>query len=256
MDCEQNVNSFYLSNYAGLASNVITKCIQKGVANSNGKNDEENSKKEAVVNPIADRRDPLSNAAFRSHLLERFGRTLKMVNLFSPSLEASVVKPQRLLTDHNEYYMALDMLTRTYYISYKRLMMIDIDFYKDENLTLESLREAIAKFAPNEHFLVYKSRNGLHAFMISRYANFHNDGDLQLMLDLGCDFYYTVYTSIRGWCVRLNRKKGEKEGQRLYSFLCEIGNGPILTDLRALVYEHLMESAQLSFGEVCMMRGD
>jgi hypothetical protein len=170
-----------------------------------------------------------------------------------PHVKKLMAKPQRLLHDHSDYYVAVDLNTNTYYVCYRMLMMIDIDFYKEqEKITVDDPnnktksdkreKELIGKIedyalAKDLRFRIFRSRNGIHAFLISREADYQYALDLKLMLDLDCDFYYTVYSHLRGWSVRLNRKI--KEQQISYKYLCDVGDVDSLDKLERLVDLHI-----------------
>lgn len=177
----------------------------------------------------------------------------------APSLIRSMVKPQRLIQNDPDYYIAADLRTNTYYICYRNLMMIDIDFYKvsvhsseqdkvqvdspDYQSTINKRLEFLLDLAEDYallkglRFRVYRSRNGIHLFLISRSADRKNLADLQVMLDLDCDFYYTVYSYLRGWSVRLNRKL--KEETMSYQYLRDLGDEKPIEHLEKLVDLHL-----------------
>lgn len=185
----------------------------------------------------------LDDASFRKYLIQQEGKTLEMIKILTPTLTYGIVKPQRLIFDEHDYYVANDMMTNTYYICYRTLMMIDIDFYKGEDDKILDIFKTYCQQDKSLLFRIFKTRNGLHAFLISRSADYRQDGDLQMMLDLGCDFNYTIYSHIRGWCVRLNPKTIEKEmcidNYQLYTFLCDIGDGHIDQKMDNLVDFHL-----------------
>lgn len=145
------------------------------------------------------------------------------VKMLSYVIRHSLFKPQRLLEDHNEYYIAVDLLTNTYYICYRRLMMIDIDRYKQdiEKDTLDDIIQKLSKY-PKLFFRIYQSRNGYHIFVLNKHMDYKSDESIQLMHNLGCDFYYIVYSYLRGWSVRLNKKKGEEEKDDLYKWIGDV----------------------------------
>ena len=132
-------------------------------------------------------------------------------------------------------------------------MMIDIDFYKDSEkiiITDENYKEKISKkqaeiidkiedyaLLNDLRFRIYRTRNGIHAFLINRYANYTNYHDLKIMLDLGCDFFYIAYSRIRGWSVRLNRK--EKEEKIKYNLICDVGDVEPIENLVKLTDFHI-----------------
>ena len=108
-------------------------------------------------------------------------------------------------------------------------MMIDIDFYKEEmeesdkvKAILNRVEEYVHKSKVKLNFMIYTTRNGIHLFLVNRKSDYKNLDDIKIMLDLNCDYYYSVYCYIRGWSVRLNKKKNDNEV--LYTYLCDVGN--------------------------------
>ena len=179
------------------------------------------------------------DAQERMALLTTEGQTIETVKQLTPSLTSLLGKPQRLLQDDPDYYIAIDLMTSTYYVCYRTLLMVDIDFYKGQADQQETVIAEIRAYAI-EHgisFDLYRSRNGIHAFLISRPADYKADRDIQLMLDLKADFFYVVYSNIRGWSVRLNRKT--TEAVMKYAFLGRVGVGQPDAYLLKLVTLHL-----------------
>ncbi len=165
----------------------------------------------------------LSDNNFRNFLLEK-EKNVELVQLLADVLISKVIKPQRLILDAEDYYIAIDMLTNTYYICYQHLLMIDIDFYKYKIEEKEVLNK-IELYANEKGlcFQIYKSQNGMHAFLVNKYCNYQDKEVIQIMLDLGCDFYYIVYSYLRGWSVRLNQKKKDTSTQ-LYQYIKKVGS--------------------------------
>lgn len=152
------------------------------------------------------------------------------VKILSRIMSHSILKPQRLLVDNDDYYVAIDLFTNTYYICYRDLMMIDIDRYKHidkDNQDIDILDEIKNKLKKYTEFFfrIYASRNGYHIFLINKSMDYKSDQSIQLMSDLGCDFYYIVYSYLRGWSVRLNKKKGEESTDILYTWIGDVIKG-------------------------------
>lgn len=136
----------------------------------------------------------------------------------------AVKRDQDLITDMDDYYIARDVASNTVYMCFRDLMVIDIDT-DSKHASLELLGKS------NERFLVYETRRGLHAFCVSKKWGYTDCGSALFALDLGCDYFYAVYASIRGWCVRLNQKLDEfvtnaDDGTRMYTFLGAVGGQP------------------------------
>jgi hypothetical protein len=144
------------------------------------------------------------------------------VKLISYTMRRSLLKPQRLLIDENDYYVGVDLNTNTYYICYRNLMMLDIDRYKQDAGT-DTLNDIKSKVAarPELAFRIYESRNGYHLFVLNRGFDYTSDEAIRLMWELGCDYHYIVYSHLRGWSVRLNKKAGEEDREKLYTWIAD-----------------------------------
>lgn len=183
----------------------------------------------------------IRDSSFRKFLVQKKGQTLETLHLLRESLAVTIQKPQRCLYDELDWYLAIDTYTSTFYVCYRDLMMVDIDYGKGN--TYETSEEVLAMLrtyaeAHTEVLMdVYASGKGVHVFLLHRNYDYHRDSDLQVMLDMGCDFYYTIYTSLRGWSVRVNAKVGET--QPIYRSLGRIGTGTPIPQLESLVKLHL-----------------
>jgi len=168
----------------------------------------------------------------------------EFLRLLYISLTNFLMKPQRLMVDNSQYYVACDTYTKTYYICYKHLLMCDIDFYKDNfgnvinDAEICDYVDAYSK-QHNLTFRVYRSRNGFHVFLTSKRMDCKSEESYRIMSDLKCDFYYILYSKIRGWSVRLN-KKDQEVGDSLYKFEGKYGTEPEDIHLVALVDLHLL----------------
>jgi hypothetical protein len=211
----------------------------------------------------------LDDADFRKFLIEKAGPSPEVVSTLAPALQRRIIKPQHLLYDDPDYYVCVDQLTNTYYICFRTLLMVDLDFYKDPTLTpavdtpidikaqpvIDRLTQYCAAH-PEVKFSVYASQNGLHAFLVSRPMDYRSVEARELMIELKCDFFYIVYAYLRGWSVRLNRKKREMSSdQPIYRHLSDIGTGMTDEYLAKLVQLHL--NLTQVFGDVapCLMYG-
>lgn len=169
-------------------------------------------------------------------------KTLDSIELYKDTFKQMICKPQELIENNKDYYVALDKYTNTVYICYKELLMLDIDLWKND-INLSLLNES------PELFDVYKSRNGYHIFCISKKYDYNNIDTIQFMIDNNSDFFYNFYTYLRGFCVRLNRKQNEYHeliSKRLcpfiYKYIGRYGKGKLNTDLEKLVKYHFLLS--------------
>ena len=182
----------------------------------------------------------LESGEFRKFLINHYGKNINLIKLFKNSLIHTLDKHQRCLIDEDDYYVANDLKTNTYYICYKNLMMLDIDIKDNYNIK-QVIDDIQTKCLENKNlvFDIYQSINGLHIFALHQEYNYTDDSSLEFMLDNYCDFYYVVYASLRGWSVRLNRKKKEPDHLDLYKYYGRIGTGKVNPKLEKLSKIHI-----------------
>lgn len=165
-----------------------------------------------------------------------------------------VLKPQLPLITGDDYYCAIDMLTNTYYLCMEDVVMIDIDEYDGVTKDVASLlpsclcqvrqvmstwgdSDDAAEFRPRwqdktcacdvkARYRIYRSRSGYHCFLMNSRLNHASLVAMQLQCEARCDYLYSCFCYIRGFCVRLNRKPGEKECK--YSLVGDVVEGKII----------------------------
>ena len=153
-------------------------------------------------------------------------KTFNTIQKISPFLIDKIKKEQELLDTNDNYYIARDTVDNTIYICYKNLLMLDIDYEIDINYLPKDMS-----------FDIYKTKNGYHIFCISHEFNYKTQNTIDFMLNNHSDFYYTCFTYLRGWCVRLNKKFNENNP--IYKHICLIDNNNI--------NKNLLELSQLHF---------
>lgn len=173
--------------------------------------------------------------------------TFQTIEELTPTFEKLITKPQELIHDAEDYYIARDILTNTIYMCTKSLMMLDIDLFKLEG---KCRSERILQTLGDSDYLfkVYKTRNGYHAFCTSHHLDFKSKETIELMISLECDFFYAFYAYLRGYCVRLNRKWDEymyymnnrkrNDVPLIYEYVGTYGNGQSKANLESLVELH------------------
>lgn len=160
----------------------------------------------------------LKHNKFRTFVIEYQGKTFNTIVNIKNVMLMGMLRPQRLLIDNHQFYMACDMITNTYYLCFKYLMMIDIDFYKKDNpidkeKNIQEIKDIFienVKSNPSNCWRLYQTKGGVHAFLTSKKSNYNTKESCELMIKLGSDFNYVVYSYLRGWCLRINRKKLEE----------------------------------------------
>lgn len=142
--------------------------------------------------------------------IDSMPRSAETVVHIAPIMLQGVKREQELVETNKDYYVAKDISTNTYYMCYKNVLMIDIDIHKLQSELSEA--DVLKHFSGIERhcFKIYKSRNGYHVFCLSRTFEYRDKTTVDFMLTNFSDFYYTVYSYIRGWSVRLKKNLPKK----------------------------------------------
>lgn len=181
--------------------------------------------------------------AFNFNILPKTPDTVKKI---APFLLQSMKKEQILIKAKKDYYIAKDTIDNVIYICYKNLLIIDLD--NPEKSELEII-EHFKQFKDHS-FSIYSSRNGYHVFCVSHKFEYRNLDTVKFMIDNFCDFYYSVHSYIRGFCVRLNRKFTEEKGE-IYKFICTTNENLADSHLLELTNKHYKLSKKYSKDEIC-----
>lgn len=142
-----------------------------------------------------------------------------------------IKKPQRYLHFEDDLYIGVDMNTNMHYICYKDIVMFDIDDQKLEDISLKS----------NDSYLIYKSNNGFHIFLTNRRIDYDSDECINYMIDMKTDIKYIICTHLRGYSVRLNKKK---ETETIYELVHEHNKHLADKDIVDLINIHILFAEQ------------
>jgi hypothetical protein len=175
-------------------------------------------------------------------------KTADSVVSLAPILINTMQKPQKLIETNKNYYIANDITTNTIYMCFKNILMIDIDTNKnnqnidlDEITVINTFKHTADKY--NYVFKLYKSARGYHIFCLNKKWEYRNKETIQFMLNHSTDFYYCVYSYIRGFSVRLNQKFYDNARNNVYKEICVIGDLSLIDkDIECLVDKHILES--------------
>lgn len=154
---------------------------------------------------------------FNFNVLPKCSETVEKI---APYLLQSMKKEQELIDTNENYYVARDLVDNTIYICFKELMVIDIDGGFNVDKIIKHFSEL-----KEMSFRIYGRKNELnnfcsyHIFCTSKKMEYRNKDTISFMISNFCDFYYTVHTYIRGFCVRLNNKF---KTQNKYEYICTL----------------------------------
>lgn len=197
--------------------------------------------------------ESMKDTGFRKFIIQENGQTPSTIHMMKNSLATTIKKPQRCIMDHPDFYVGIDLYTNTYYICYRDLLMVDLD--ESDEGKMNTLVDGYLNKHPGCVIDIYKTRKGYHLFLLDRPRDYKDDTSLQTMLDLGCDFYYTIYTALRGWSVRLNRKQNERIACPLYEYVGRRGcGGAVDKRLEGLVNIHIKLCEQFLLENPSLMK--
>lgn len=152
------------------------------------------------------------------------GVNAEIIEKTKRSLLHSISKPQHLIESNKDYYIAVDMYTCTYYICFKELMMIDIDLGKSVGDVQDIHKYLESLINPNNNAIkIYKSLHGYHLFLVDQPRIYNDIQNIILMNSLGCDYYYSIYSYLRGYSIRLNRKNYQQDLNKLNDIYSYVG---------------------------------
>jgi hypothetical protein len=175
---------------------------------------------------------------FNFNLLPKCSDTVEKI---APYLLQRMKKEQELIETHKDYYVARDLLDNTVYICFKELLIIDIDGDKNHKYTnIEDIKNHFSNYI-GFSFMIYGRKNDLnnyysyHVFCTNKKFKYRDKETASFMINNFCDFYYTVHSYIRGFCVRLNNKF---KNNNKYEFICSINDKNEDIELVKLVTLH------------------
>jgi hypothetical protein len=159
--------------------------------------------------------------------------TTETISHLAEITKQQIVRDQIVLEDEEDYYVAKDTSSNTLYICFRNLLMLDIDGVENVKEVTVKLQE-FCETNRDHLFHIYESRNGLHIFCVSHKKDYTNLNDIDFMLKHNSDFFYTLYAHVRGWCVRLNKKKNEPK-KSITKFIRSVGYGKVCEELISLM---------------------
>ena len=160
-----------------------------------------------------------SNKYFKSYLLKFFLDKYTnnefvedkqiLLSMMTDYLKPYINKPQQLIKDDEDYYVAVDMRTNTKYICFKDLCVLDFDVseykFKTKEEILEYLEEnEILQSIP---YMQLETRNGYHIYLMDKPRDFNSIETMDFLLQFDSDIYYKFYCYLRGFSIRLNKKE-------------------------------------------------
>lgn len=104
------------------------------------------------------------------------------------------------------------------------------------------------------HWRLFKSRGGWHAFLMNHNFTSRDRVATQLLIEAGADLFYIVFSYLRYWSVRLNRKNGEIIGKNgMYPYLGDVKRGVMIDkdDTGVIPGNKFNVDLHLKFADMC-----
>ena len=206
-----------------------------------------------IFNPTHPIVEELKDSKFRQYLIDTIESSTELIPLLAEGLISTLKKPQRFLMGDVNFYVACDLYTNTYYICYQNILCIDVDIPKSKWTSKHEYLQFLEDWYHSHmifDFQIYETTNGFHVFISNYLFDYKQPESIQIMTELGADIYYCVYTYLRGWSIRLNRKRRETHPQ-IYEYIGQLGQGrPEIVDL---IHSHYRLSEEFKAELPCMM---
>ncbi len=177
----------------------------------------------------------LNNIDFRRLLIEKMDKNIQLIKYLTYYLSKSIRTAYRCIHNEKDYFIGVDMNVNMYCIYYKDILVFDIDFnesIKDddehhthvnnilkENKFMLKCKQMSKKYG--DTYMVYRTRNGFHVFVVNKRFDNTDISTVKYMLDFGVDINYIIFSYLVGYVVRLNRKK---INDNMYKYIETIGN--------------------------------
>jgi hypothetical protein len=150
------------------------------------------------------------------------------------------------------YTLDYDFRSRILAINFYNLLMLDFDLEK-EGLTFDAAITYLTAIADlsqqagyNMYFAVYRTDRGLHAFLVSHEYEYSNLAWIEFMLATCNDPWYTAFSYVRGFGVRITKKPDRPE-----DFIAEIVVGGD-TVLNKITFDSLYYGTKLELNVFTM----
>lgn len=185
----------------------------------------ENIQNKSIINDSIDKK--YYNVYFRNFLLNYFNVNFKnnnqydiqeinnnnnkLIEIISNYLITYLNKPQRLLKDNSDYYIAIDMITNTKYICFKDFCILDFDINKNNF----SSKEEILNYIDNNDILnklIYyrvETERGYHIYLLDKPREYSDLNTFYFLNNFDSDVYYKFYCYLRGFSIRLSFKDSD-----------------------------------------------
>ena len=161
------------------------------------------------------------NNYFKNYLIKYFQKNFTniinddnneiYIDILCIYLKVYLNKPQRLLEDNKDYYIAIDMLTNTKYICFKNFCILDFDINKNNFTIKNDILEYINNnnFLNNVPYYIIESERGFHIYLLDEERAYNSIETFYFINNFNSDDIYKFYCYLRGYSIRLSLKEGD-----------------------------------------------
>ena len=136
-----------------------------------------------------------------------------LLSMITNYLKSYINKPQRIIKDEEDYYVAVDMRTNTKYICFKDLCVLDFDIseyqFTSKCEILEYLEEN--ELLQDIPYMRVETRNGYHIYLMDTPRSYDSLETFDFLLQFKSDIFYKFYCYLRGFSIRLNKKEFQED---------------------------------------------
>ena len=161
------------------------------------------------------------NIYFKNYILNYFNDNFKITNKREENNKLIILvynylivylnKPQRLLKDNSNYYIAIDLLTNIKYICFKNFCILDFDINKNNFTNKNDILEYLDnnKLLNNLVYYRVETERGYHIYLLDKPRLYSDIDTFYFLNNFKSDIYYKFYCYIRGFSIRLSFKDND-----------------------------------------------
>jgi hypothetical protein len=161
------------------------------------------------------------NIHFKNYILNYFNDNFEITNKREENNKLIILvynylivylnKPQRLLKDNSNYYIAIDLLTNIKYICFKNFCILDFDINKNNFTNKNDILEYLDnnKLLNNLVYYRVETERGYHIYLLDKPRLYSDIDTFYFLNNFESDIYYKFYCYIRGFSIRLSFKDND-----------------------------------------------
>lgn len=181
---------------------------------------------------------------FKDDMLADYNNIFK----YEKNLRQMTKKPYYLLHSEKDLYVGRETFGNVWYMCFRNLMMVDVDLGDDKEDLSEAVIADYKQFLQeycdlpenaDKLFMLFRSKRGIHNFLVSHKKEFNDLESLKTMLELKGDAFHSSFSFLRGYCCRLN-KKNKNDLDNVYDFIGYVGGSNNPKPLKSLMRQVML----------------